>query len=142
MTVGLHRSRLLLLILSALHGLAIWAIMATPWPDALRFGASAVVLVLWWWAIRHARPSCESLRLCVDGSLLAVRSGGLAEKMRVLPGAYVHPLLTVFRLQGEATVSQTIVVMVDSMSATDRRLLRVWLRWQLSADGSPTPDDA
>lgn len=134
-TIGLHRSFLLLAATLVVHGLAALALLLPPWPwpplvPALAaLGASAV------WVCMVARPKVSCLRLLADGRLQCqVEAGETFVDARILPGATVHPWLTVVRLE-LAGRKAAIVVLPDSTTGKDFRRLRVWLRWRAEFSG-------
>jgi toxin CptA len=59
---------------------------------------------------------------------------------QIMPGATVHPWLTVVRFECPEQPVQTLIVTVDSLKAADFRRLRVFLRWR--AEISEMSDDA
>ena len=130
-TVGLHRSRFLLAALSVVHGLAIVAILATPWPMEWQFGLVVACLAAGALALQGTKVPLSALLLASDGRLSA-SCGGPQEfqPCSLLPGAYIHPLLTVFRIRIETGALRTILVLPDSMAAEDARRLRLFLRFQ------------
>lgn len=58
----------------------------------------------------------------------------------LMPGAIVHPWLTVVRLKTDGGRMCTLIATVDNLEREDFRRLRVFLRWQ--ADFSVRGDDA
>jgi len=134
-TVGLHCSRFLLALLCLVHALAIISILATPWSIVWRLGLVVVCMAALVLALHSARVPVSALQLSRDGRLLA-SNGDLPEfeSCSLLPGAYIHPLLTVFRITiGDGSV-RTILVLPDSMAAEDARRLRLFLRFQAKPD--------
>jgi len=58
---------------------------------------------------------------------------------QLLPGAAVHPWLTVLRLRNAAGRVCVLCLTVDSLKKEDFRRLRVFLRWRADFSGA---DDA
>lgn len=130
MNIGLHRSSFLGLALALTHALAVVAVLAPPWPAALKatllagIGVSAIL------AWRRRLQVVDRLRLLDDGRLecrLAGEEGFVEASLRGT--ATVHPWLTVVHLEIGGR-RRAIVVLPDSMQTEDFRRLRVWLRWR------------
>ena len=137
--IGLHRSRILagLVAISAM-------VAATGLSLLPRSTQNLPVFWLLWLfacllAIHGLRPVRYAIRLERSGSV-SLQNGPDAALEEAKLGAtlFVHPWLTVFRLQTTAGAASTIVVTVDSLPAEDFRRLRVFLRWRLSVSA---PDD-
>ncbi|HRE15714.1 MAG TPA: hypothetical protein PLW86_01435 [Rhodocyclaceae bacterium] len=80
-------------------------------------------------ALRRSELCLKALHLSADGRCSVVRNLGEApEPSALLPGLYVHPWLTVLRLQTGDGAVIPVVVLPDVMAADDRRHLRLWLR--------------
>ena len=135
--IGLRRSRILDGILLAATVLAIAALVA--WPQALHFrltGIAAIVVgcyVTW----QQLKPDLGFIKLDQAGRIFA--SSGLHgefKAMDVLPGASVHPWLTVVRLQDEFGKRHTLLATGDTMSPEDFRRLRMFLRWRAKFSAS------
>lgn len=139
-TIRLRRSFVLGAGLAITQLLAVIALVLPLWPTpakVLLLSGLAVSAALCW---RSWSPEINRLCLFGDGRLecgLACGEEGLVEAT-LLPGATVHPWLTVVRLQlgGRRRV---LVLLPDSMKAADFRRLRVWLRWRA---GFSVPDVA
>ncbi len=86
-------------------------------------------------------PELSAIRLERAGQI-SIR--GIREKdflaTQLLPGATVHPWLTIIRLKAGSGPRHTLIVTVDSLNRQDFRRLRVFLRWQ--ADFNVPDDDA
>ena len=86
-------------------------------------------------------PELSAIRLERAGQI-SIR--GIREKdflaTQLLPGATVHPWLTIIRLKADSGPRHTLIVTVDSLNRRDFRRLRVFLRWQ--ADFNVPDDDA
>lgn len=127
--IGLHRSRFLAGALLLAHGLVIAGILATPWPQEIRAALFLLGLISLIHALRESNILVETLHLFADGHCAVVRVGGQAQEIcTLLPGFFIHPLLTVFRLQTDDATLISVVALPDTMSAEDHRRLRVWLR--------------
>ena len=137
MIIGLRRSRLLdaFIVLSALGAIgAAYALPSSIWIQAAILCMTGVIAT---WAMRQLRPRISSIRLERNGELSLLRN---AEKdyvaAEILPGATVHPWLTVVRLKSDGQPQQTLIVTVDSLKAADFRRLRVFLRWRTDFSAS------
>ena len=139
--IGLHRSRFLDFGLGCIVLLASVVIFAFPQSAAIQLLIITATWVTAGIAWRQLSPKCSAIRLERSGQVSVVRHGenefSLAE---LLPGATVHPWLTVFRLKTEFSKTCTMVATVDSLKRQDFRRLRVFLRWQ--ADFNALNDDA
>jgi toxin CptA len=140
-TIGLHRSRFLdaALLLAAFSATA--AALAFRQSPLVQLGlvvATWVLCGLAWWQVS---PELSAIRLERDGQV-SIR--GIHESdflaTQLLPGATVHPWLTIIRLKADNGPCHTLIVTVDSLNRQDFRRLRVFLRWQ--ADFSVPADDA
>ena len=137
--IGLHRSR----ILAGL--VAISAMVAATGLSLLPRSTQNLPLfwLLWLFAcllaIHGLRPVRYAIRLERSGSV-SLQNGPDAtwEEAKLGAPLFVHPWLTVFRLQTTGGSARTIVVTADSLPAEDFRRLRVFLRWRLSVSA---PDD-
>lgn len=139
--IGLRRSSFVeagLLLLGALLALLV---VAAPYPKTWRAIAGVACWLGLVWAWRRSRPSLLALRLEQSGGIAVSRGGqeGFVAA-ELLPGATVHPWLTVFRTKLADGQRLAVVVAVDSMAAEDFRRLRVFLRWRAKFTG--VGDDA
>lgn len=138
--IGLHRSRFLgaTLVLTALTGGA--ATLASPWPLLVKAALLLAITVTASLAWRRLGPQLAAVRLEQAGRILVVPAGH-AEfvEAEALPGATVHPWLTVVRLRTAEGRTHLLMVAVDSMNPEDFRRLRVFLRWR--AEFSVPADD-
>jgi len=131
-TIGLHRSFLLdrvVLLVALAASLFIGFYPGSPW---LLLGLLVLVWLLagfaWW---RLALPFA-SLRLASDGGIEG-RLQGCSEfsPLLCLPGATVHPWLTVLYLKPEnGGMTRVLPVTIDSTGPDEFRSLRIFLRWQ------------
>ena len=140
-TIGLRRSRFLdlFIFLSALSAsgvLLFWPQVATTQLFAL--------LAIWSLAAqawRRLTPRISALRLERSGRIAVVSDAGAPfAAARLLPGATVHPWLTIIRLEMEDGQQCALIATVDSLHRDDFRRLRIFLRWQ--ADFNASADDA
>ena len=130
-TIGLHRSCLLGRLIAVVAILGAATALAFPVMLLLRLALFVLVVLLAMLAWRQNRPSVWALRLERDGSFaLAGRGDSDFIAASCLPGATVHPWLTVFRLQTEQGRRYSVVLVPDSLAAADFRRLRVFLRWR------------
>ena len=131
--IGLHRSRILagLVAISAMVAATGLSLMPRSTQNL------PVFWLLWLFAclsaIHGLRPVRYAIRLERSGSVsLQNRPDATWGEAKLGATLFVHPWLTVFRLQTTAGAASTIVVTVDSLPAEDFRRLRVFLRWRLS----------
>lgn len=132
-TVGVRRSFILGIAVVFVHVAAIALLFLPGWPLPASAGGTLLLLVSALYSWRRCTPAVEALRLFADGRVQCRRYGkGDFEDAELLPGATVHPALTVLRLvcQGEIL---PVVLLPDNGTAEENRRLRVWLRWR----GSP-----
>lgn len=140
-TIGLRRSRFLGLALVATVLLAVGMVMAMPWSIGTRVAICLSVSMTALFAGRQLGNLPSAIRLEQSGNILLAPCG--TEQFidaDLLPGATVHPWLTVARLKTEEG-QFLLIVAVDSMKQEDFRRLRVFLRWrtEISAVGADVP---
>lgn len=134
-TIGLRRSRLQEAVLLALALLASLAALFFPRPWSSR---AALLLAVWGiglWAWRRLRPPLATLRLETDGSVQVADEGRDFLPATILPGATVHPWLTVLRLELADGRRCALLVTAGVMSSDEFRRLRVFLRWRAGFAG-------
>lgn len=137
-TIGLHRSFFLRCGLLVGSLLSVVGALLTPYSVVIQ---TSVIVLCWGgfiWSWRHCHPAVAAIRLGREGQLtVAVELRGEFVAAELLPGATVHPWLSVIRLQTEDARRYTVVIAADSLAAEDFRRLRVFLRWRasLSAPG-------
>lgn len=129
--IGLHRSRFLdsFLVLSAVlaSGAALVFPRSTEIQVVILLAVWLVVISAW----RQLSPRIAAIRLERSGEIsLLPLSGEEFFLVGILPGATVHPWLTVIRLKTSAGLAYTLIVTVDSLNEADFRHLRVFLRWR------------
>lgn len=130
MVVRLRRSRLLGGMVVAVALIGLLAVSAMPWPLQIRIMLGAVTALVAIQVIRALSPRVEALRIDCDGHLTcqAIGESGFVPA-HLLPGATVHPWLTVLHLAIEDD-AWLLVVAPDSVAPEEFRRLRVWLRWR------------
>lgn len=134
-TIGLRRSRLQEAVLLALALLASLAALFFPRPLPLRL---ALLLAIWGialWAWRRLDPPLATLRLEADGRIQVAGDGQDFLPATTLPGATVHPWLTVLRLELADGRRCALLVTAGTTSPDEFRRLRVFLRWRASFVG-------
>ena len=128
--VGLRRSRVLTLATVATALVGILSVSVVPWPLVIRIMLGAVTVLMAIRIIRALSPRVETLRIDGDGHLTCQATGASGfVPAHLLPGATVHPWLTVLRLAIEDD-AWLLVVAPDSVAPEEFRRLRVWLRWR------------
>ena len=137
--IDLRRSRQLVFLIVALHLLAAGCLWVLPWPAVARGMLMLIVALSAWHALRPS--SAIGLRLGERGELAILRKGSEAMAAAVQPDSAVFSWLVVLRVLGERDgMLGSVVLLPDSMSAEQFRLLRLWLRWLASPTGGPTGD--
>ncbi len=141
MTIGLHRSRFLDAFIVSGALLASAGALAFPVASLIQAGVLSLTCLFAFWAIRQLTPSISAMRLEQNGDV-SLRSivDNEYRVAQIMPGATVHPWLTVVRFKCPEQPVQTLIVTVDSLKAADFRRLRVFLRWR--AEISEMSDDA
>ncbi|MDD2743872.1 MAG: hypothetical protein PHV02_16525 [Rhodocyclaceae bacterium] len=130
-TIGLRRSRFLdaFIVLSAL--LASGAGLAFARSTPILAVILCAIFLLAALALWRLRQRISAVRLEQSGDISLCRTPDdefLAAEL--LPGATVHPWLTVLRLKTDSEAAQALMLTVDSLKAADFRRLRVFLRWR------------
>jgi len=135
--IGLHRSRFQGLAILGAALLGSGAALAVP---RSAYIVASELLVTWLWATfawRLSLPTLSAIRLERNGQLwIAVPGETDFHQAELLPGATVHPWLTVVRLKSESLGKRTLLLAADSLNAEDFRRLRVFLRWQAGFNDS------
>ncbi len=129
-TIGLRRSRFLVLALVTMTIVAIGMVMATPWSIGVRVAICLFLAITALLAWRQLSNLPSAIRLEQSGNILLAPTG--TEQFidaSLVPGATVHPWLTVARLKTGAGTF-LLIVAVDTMKSEDFRRLRVFLRWR------------
>ena len=129
-TVQLHRSKSLLILLVLFHAIAIGSFISLPWPWYTR---GLLLLLVGFSAIRSMRaPSVVGLRLTGRETLDCLLYDGSFVTLVVKLDSTVFRQLVVLRLcTGEEKQVRNLALLPDQMSADQFRLLRIWLRWRV-----------
>jgi hypothetical protein len=140
-TIGLRRSRFLDAIVALGALLASVAVLIFPQSTLIQTALIVLIALLVVWAWRQLRPIISALRLEQSGDISLLRIGESDfVPVKILPGAFVHPGLSVVRFKPDDAQVFALIVTVDSLNAPDFRRLRVFLRWR--ADFKGLSDDA
>lgn len=153
--IRLHPSRIARVMLWGVHFFALMVVLLSLWPAIVRFGLASLVLGHLGWRI-HAAPEQRRVNRLhfrdletdpdvipgdgAGGWRLTDHSGrvfeaGLQPNSRVMPG--VICLRFLLQLPGGRAEPLELVLFPDSMSASDWRRLKVFLRWFGEAGGEP-----
>ena len=139
-TIGLHRSYFLDAVLLLVASLAIGVALFFRQSIELQAGlvlAICLICGLAWWQLA---PKFSAIRLESSGQIHTCDiSQNDFVATQLLPGATVHPWLTVIRLKTDDGC-RTLIIAVDSINQQNFRRLRAFLRWQ--ADFNVADDDA
>jgi hypothetical protein len=134
--IELHRSRLLSLSLIVFHAIAATCVMVLPWHWALQFLLGTLLGASLWYALRP--PEIVALRLSERAGLDCILSGGDRISVQIFPDSTAFSQLLVLRLRfGDTRRVKNLVLLPDSISSEQFRVLRLWLRWQTS-EGAAT----
>lgn len=134
-TIGLHRSRFLVGVFVLLVLLTILVLVIFQRSTAIFAAISLLVAVLLVWLWRYRQPCCPAIRLEANGVISLPTGDGDFSSVQLLPGATVHPWLTVLRLRGADGHIRVLCLTVDSLKREDFRRLRVFLRWRADFSG-------
>lgn len=132
--VVLRRSRLLALYLFALHAVAAGCVLRTDVDVriALALGLAVAASGLRNWTLWKRPGSCgvTALRLLDDGSLRLCSGGAGERSARVLheTSVFAHAVAIVVRMERDGR-RRSVIVLPDSCSGEQFRVLRTWLRW-------------
>jgi len=99
-TIGLHRSRFLVGAFVFLVLLTVLVLFLFQRSTAIFAAISLLLAVLLAWLWRYRQPRCPAIRLEASGVISLLSGDGEFAAAQLLPGATVHPWLTVLRLQG------------------------------------------
>ena len=128
--IGLRRSRFIDCVLAGLTGVALLVVAGVPWQREISLALGAAVLLLALHAAHRLAPALDILRIDADGKVSGRPVGHDAFlTFTLLPGATVHPWLTVLRLAGEGR-EYRLLIAPDAAPPEAFRRLRVWLRWR------------
>ena len=134
--IGLHRSRILDGVLLATAVLAISAFATWPHTLVIRLAGITAVVAGCYAAWRQLKPDLGFIKLERSGRIFASHDRNAEFRaMDVLPGASVHPWLTVIRFQDEFGKHRTVLATRDTMNPEDFRRLRMFLRWRAKFSG-------
>ena len=133
--IGLRRSRLLSAVLVTIALLAGAVSIVLPWSTPVRGLNFLLVLVVAYVTWQRLEPRLSAIRLERSGeiSVAVVGTPGFVEA-ELLAGATVHPWLTVVRFNVWDGRRCLLIATVDTMKPEDFRRLRVFLRWQVTAN--------
>lgn len=130
--IELQRSRLLLFVMLLVHALAAGCVFLLPWPLLPRGLLLALIACSALWAGRSSRV--VGLCLAASGELVWLLGNGDQRSVVLHPDSVVFSHLVVLRLADcEAGKREFLILLPDSISAEQFRLLRVWLRWRKDA---------
>ncbi|MDS4015822.1 MAG: protein YgfX [Candidatus Accumulibacter sp.] len=141
--IELRRSRAILLTLLGLHALAAFCVLfQLSWPLAARGLLAGVVALSLLRAVRAS--AVVALHLGERGELALSFADGSRHACLVCPETTVFAQLVVLRAAEDemaeaAGERYSLVLAADSMRREQFRLLRVWLRWRVSAGDSGQP---
>jgi toxin CptA len=139
-TIGLRRSRFLDVFIALSALLASGAVLAFSRSTLIQATILSSTFLLGALALRRMRLPILAVRLEQSGDIsLWLTADNEFHAAEILPGATVHPWLTVLRLKTDNELPQMLIVTVDSLNALDFRRLRVFLRWR--ANFSEMNDD-
>jgi hypothetical protein len=135
--VGLRRSHFMDSALLILTIIGVVAIALVRWPLHIYSIISLLIVLVAVFVAFALSPRIRALRIDRDGQI----TGQLVGKpeflpVRLLPGATVHPWLTVLRVAHEHCVYR-LVIARDSVAPEEFRRLRVWLRWRAAVNDGP-----
>lgn len=135
--IELRRSRLLAAVTVFLHVLAAGCVLVLPWPPAahsLTYLLLPLFAVSGWYALRSSR--FVGLRVLGSGELDCLLASGDRVPVSIEPDTTVFSQLIVLRVRDQDTgSSDSLVLLPDSMSVAEFRLLRLWLRWRSDPSG-------
>ncbi len=134
--IGLHRSRFMDLALLVVAMALGATVLAFPTGFPFRLACLLVILLLAVQIWRRLSPRLSAIRLEKTGQL-SVFPAGADEFVAatLLPGATVHPWLSIARLQTDDGRIHILIVAPDSTEPQGFRRLRVFLRWRADFSG-------
>jgi hypothetical protein len=134
--IELRRSRFLTFLLCFSHTLAATSVLVLPWPWALRSALITLLGVSLWRVLR--RSEICALRLSERGEVDCWLLNGARVAASVGGDSTVFSRLIVLRLRlDENERMQNLVLLSDSLSAEQFRLLCLFLRWRVAALNAP-----
>jgi len=135
-TIGLHRSRFLVGAFVFLVLLTVLVLFLFQRSTAIFAAISLLAAVLFAWLWRYRQPCCPAIRLEANGVISLPTGDGDFAPAQLLPGATVHPCLTVLHLHGADGHIRMLCLTVDSLKREDFRRLRVFLCWRADFSGA------
>ena len=128
-----RRSRYLMLAVGLVHGAALLVLLPLPVAWWIKFPVAAAVVmqgVFTWrrYVLLNAPAAVKRLIRTTDGAWELCRGDGGCHAARLLPAAYVHPLLVVMRFMAEDRRRYAVVLPCDGLDEDSHRRLRVQLR--------------
>jgi hypothetical protein len=130
--IGLRSSRIWGAVLLLAGGLAIAVWLS--WPQVLAVRLVGVVMILGGvlYLGRQLEPNLGLLKMDQDGAISGAPSANHELiSLYPLPGAIVHPWLTVVHFRDDDSRRYVVIATVDSMHPDDFRRFRVFLRWRV-----------
>lgn len=136
LSIRLRPSRRLAVVLTLAHGAAGAALLlldaSIGWRvTALAVVAGALAATLHRGVLLNARQAIVAVQWDADGGWDVQTRDGRWRQARLMPGAFVTPVLCVLRFRfDDARRARHLVVMGDSLPADEFRRLRVQLTWR------------
>lgn len=134
----LHASRQLAIALAFMHLAAMASLLVLPFPHWHKLALAAVIfgsvsILVRRHALLLSAVSIRELVLNADGSVGILRNDGRRTEGRVSRQSTVLPYLIVILLDlpGSRGIN-SLLILPDSLTVEDRRLLRTWLRWKIT----------
>lgn len=130
-----HSSPSLAIILAAMHGLALIALLLAGLPFWLSLLLALLVLVSLFdgymlHVFRRGANSCIGL-IWLTGTLVLQTPGGIRRSCSLLSGSLITPYLLVLRVLPDGSRKVMIVLILsDGIEHEAFRRLRVWTRWR------------
>jgi toxin CptA len=118
------------LLLAGVLAIAVWL----SWPQVLAVRLVGVVMILGGGLHlrRQLEPKLGVLKVDRDGAISgAPNANHELIPLYALPGAIVHPWLTVVHFRDDDATRYVVIATVDSMHPDDFRRFRVFLRWRV-----------
>jgi hypothetical protein len=149
--IEFNRSYWLALIQTAAHAAAAVISVSVDLPLAAKTAlVIAIVASLVDALRRHAfmtsHDAIVSIELRVDGTAAVYTRGGACHDVRILGTTYVTPQLSVLNLRRDGNRGyrglRHVLIVPDMVTAEDFRYLRVFLRWQVGRETTPTSGDS
>lgn len=135
-TIELRASRRLALLLAFVHIVSVASILSLPLDWFLRAPVLACILLSAVFRTVKQRRPLRALLLSKKSLAFVPENGGEQQFLEVLPDSVVFRSLIVLRLRNQgqdAGKAFSLVLLPDQMPPERFRLLRIWLRWQVSS---------